>query len=219
MTAVKGAQPPRLSRRDRAKATQWRIMKAAYTLFCEQGYAATTMAQIADAAGVAIQTVYFGFHTKPALLSRAYEVAVGGDPEPLIPEQQPWYAEMRAAPDIRVALRAFVSGAGEIMRRVTPLYFAARVAANADADAARVMAFHETGRAAGYRDALELLRTKAELRLGLSVERATDLLLLFVGPDVYHALVDGRGWSHDEWIDWTVSAVAEQLFGRADRSP
>jgi hypothetical protein len=44
------------------------------------------------------------------------------------------------------------------------------------------------------------------------LERATDLLLLFVGPDVYHALVDGRGWSHDEWVDWTVSAVAEQIF-------
>jgi AcrR family transcriptional regulator len=190
-------------------------MRAAYTLFCEQGYAATTMAQVAKAAGVAVQTVYFTFHTKPALLSRAYEVAVGGEPEPVIPEQQPWYAEMLAAPDITVALRAFVTGGGEIMRRVTPLYFAARVAATADADAGRVMAFHESGRANGYRDALELLRTKAELRPGLSLERATDLLLLFVGPDVYHALVDGRGWSHDEWIDWTVPTVAEQIFARA----
>jgi TetR/AcrR family transcriptional regulator of autoinduction and epiphytic fitness len=122
---------------------------------------------------------------------------------------------MLVEPGITVALRAFVTGAGEIMRRVTPLYFAARVAANADADAARVMAFHENGRAHGYRDALELLRTKAELRPGLSLERATDLLLLFVGPDVYHALVDGRGWSHDDWIDWTVPTVAEQIFARA----
>jgi AcrR family transcriptional regulator len=215
MSAVKRAERSTLSRRDRAKATQWRIMKAAYTLFCEQGYAATTMAQIAEAAGVAVQTVYFGFHTKPALLSRAYEVAVGGEPEPLIPEQQHWFSEMRSAPDITVALRAFVKGSGEIMRRVTPLYFAARVAANADADAARVMAFHENGRAAGYRECLEFLRAKTEFRPGLSLERATDLLLLFVGPDVYHALVDGRGWSHDEWIDWTVSAVAEQIFARA----
>jgi AcrR family transcriptional regulator len=204
-----------MSRRDRAKATQWRIMKAAYTLFSEQGYAETTMAQIAEAAGVAVQTVYFTFHTKPALLSRAYEVAVGGEPEPLIPEQQPWFAEMRSAPDIAIALRAFVTGSGEIMRRVTPLYFAARVAANTDADAARVMTFNENGRAVGYRECLELLRTKAELRPGLSLERATDLLLLFVGPDAYRALVDGRGWSHDEWIDWTVAAVAEQIFGRA----
>jgi AcrR family transcriptional regulator len=205
----------RLSRRQRAEATQRRIAKAAYTLFCKQGYAGTTMAEIAAAAGVAVQTVYFGFHTKPALLSRAYEVAVGGEPEPLIPEQQPWYAEMRAAPEIAEALRAFVRGSGEIMRRVTPLYFAVRVAAEGDPDAARVMALHETGRADGYRATLKVLRTKAEFRAGLSQERATDLLLMFVGMDVYHALVEGRGWTHDEWIDWTVSAVAEQIFAGA----
>jgi AcrR family transcriptional regulator len=205
----------RLSRRQRAEATQRRIAKAAYALFCEQGYAGTTMAQIAEASGVAVQTVYFTFHTKPALLSRAYEVAVGGGDQPVPPHLQPWHAAMRAEPNITAALRAFVTGSGEIMRRVTPLYFAARVAADADADAARVMAFNENGRAAGYRADLELLRTKAELRPGLSLERATDLLLLFVGMDVYHALVDGRGWSHDEWIDWTVAAVAEQVFGRA----
>jgi AcrR family transcriptional regulator len=215
MPAVKGSEPTRLSRRQRAEATQRRIAKAAYELFCDQGYAGTTMAQIADAAGVAVQTVYFAFHTKPALLSRAYEVAVGGEPEPVIPEQQPWYAEMLAEPDITDALRAFVTGVGQIMRRVTPLYFAARVAADADADAARVMAFNENGRADGYREALELLRTKAEFRPGLSLERATDLLLLFVGMDVYHALVDGRDWSHDEWIDWAVPTVAEQIFARA----
>jgi len=82
-------------------------------------------------------------------------------------------------------------------------------------DAAGVMAFNENGRADGYREALDLLRTKAEFRPGLRLERTTDLVLLFVGMDVYHALVDGRGWSHDEWIDWTVSAVAEQIFARA----
>jgi TetR/AcrR family transcriptional regulator of autoinduction and epiphytic fitness len=59
---------------------------------------------------------------------------------------------------------------------------------------------------------LELLRTKAELRPGLTLERATDLLLLLAGADVYHFLVDGRGWSHDDWVDWTVEAVTEQIF-------
>jgi AcrR family transcriptional regulator len=36
------------------------------------------MAQIAEAAGVAVQKVYFAFHTKAALLSRAYDFAVMG---------------------------------------------------------------------------------------------------------------------------------------------
>ena len=46
MPGVKRAGPPKMSRRERAKATHWRIVRAAYTLFCAQGYAATTMAQI-----------------------------------------------------------------------------------------------------------------------------------------------------------------------------
>jgi hypothetical protein len=49
------------------------------------------------------------------------------------------------------ALRQLVTGVGEITRRVTPLYLAARAAADGDPDTAQVMAFHERGRADGYR--------------------------------------------------------------------
>ena len=66
---------------------------------------------------------------------------------------------------------------------------------------------------------MKLLRTKAELRPGLSLGRATDLLLLFTGMDVYRFLVPGRKWSHGEWIDWTYSALAEQIFGRRPKLP
>jgi AcrR family transcriptional regulator len=219
MSAVKRSEPTRLSRRERAEATQWRIVKAAYTLFCEQGYTGTTMAQIGEASGMAVQTVYFVFHTKAALLSRAYEFAVGGESERLPPPLQPWYMAMASDPNLTQALRHLVTGVGEIMRRVTPLVLAARVAADGDPDTARIVAFHEDLRASGYREVLELLRAKADLRPGLTVERATDLLLLRIGKAAYHVLVESRGWSHEEWVDWTVSTVAEQLFGRADRSP
>jgi AcrR family transcriptional regulator len=217
MCAVKRAEPPKLSRRERAKATHWRVVKAAYTLFCERGYAGTTMAQIAEAAGVAVQTVYFAFHTKAALLSRAYDFAVMGSEEPLEPRKQPWYEAMAAEPNVTEALRHLITGVGEITRRVTPLYLVARTAADGDPDTARVMDFHERWRADGYREMLELLAAKAALRPELSFERATDLLFLFAGMDVYHVLVGGRGWSHDEWVDWTVAALAEQVFGVDER--
>jgi AcrR family transcriptional regulator len=211
MSAVKRSEPPKLSRRERAKATHSRIVEAAYTLFCERGYAGTTMAQIADAAGVAVQTVYFSFHTKPTLLSRAYDFAVTGK-EPVDPRLQPWFQAMTAEPDVTEALRHVISGVGEIIRRVTPLFLVARTAADGDPDTARVIDFHERWRAEGYREMVELLVAKAELRPGLSLERATDLLLLFAGMEVYHVLVGGRGWSHDEWVDWTVATLAEQVF-------
>jgi hypothetical protein len=31
--------------------------------------------------------------------------------------------------------------------------------------------------------------------------------------DVYHSLVEGQGWSHEEWVTWTRSTLADQLFG------
>src|SRR5437773_11623339 len=136
MSAVKRLAPAKLSRRERAKATQWRIVKAAYTLFCARGYAGTTMAEIAEAAGVAVQTVYFAFHTKSALLSRTYDFAVMGEEEPQIPQQQAWYLAMAAEPDVTEALHHFLTGVGEITRRVTPLSIAAQVAADGDPETA-----------------------------------------------------------------------------------
>jgi AcrR family transcriptional regulator len=215
MLPVKRSVPAKLTRHERAQATHWRIVRAAYTLFCAGGYAGTTMAQIAEAAGVAVQTVYFTFHTKSALLSRAYDFAVMGEDEPLPPDKQPWYGAMTAEPSVAHALRHLVTGVGEITRRVTPLYVVARAAADADPDTARVMLFHERWRADGFRQMLELLRAKAELRPGLSLDRATHLLLLFVGMDVYGVLVTSHEWSHEEWVDWTVSTVADRIFGRA----
>jgi AcrR family transcriptional regulator len=229
MTAVKTPATTKPTRRDRARATRLRITKAAYTLFCERGYAGTTMADIAEAAGVAVQTVYFTFHTKSELLSRAYDFAVLGEGEPdgehLPPENQAWYAKMTAEPDVTKALRHMVEGVGAILTRATPLDTVVRASAGSDPDTARVRAFHERWRADGYRAMLEILCLKSALRGGITPERATHLLLLHVGMDVYRVLVHDFGWTHDDWVDWTVATVAEQVFApqregqreRADR--
>src|SRR6478735_10920326 len=105
MSPVNPSTPDVPPRRARARATQWRIVKAAFALFCERGYAGTTMAQIAEAAGVAVQTVYFSFHTKAAVLSRAYDFAVMGEGDPQVPWDQPWYRDMAATDDVVEALR------------------------------------------------------------------------------------------------------------------
>jgi len=214
MSAVKPPPPTGTPRRERARATRLRITKAAYNLFCERGYANTTMTEIAEAAGVAVQTVYFAFHTKSELLSRAYDFAVLGEEEPLPPEQQPWYAKMIAEPDVTTALRHTVEGAGAILVRATPLDTVVRASAESDPDTARVRAFHERLRAEGYRALIDTLCGKAALRDGVTPERATHLLLLYLGADAYRVLVHDFGWTHDDWIDWTVATVAEQVFSR-----
>ena len=79
------------------------------------------MADIAEAAGVAVQTVYFVFHTKTEVLNSAYGLAVIGEAEPAVPQEQPWYRQALAEPEIATAVKLVVEGLSEILRRVAPL--------------------------------------------------------------------------------------------------
>src|SRR4051794_15845688 len=218
MTEVKRHPRSELTRRDRARATRLRITKAAYTLFCERGYTGTTMIDVAVAAGVAVQTVYFTFHTKSELLSRAYDFAVLGEGDPVPPERTAWYQKMTDEPDVTAALGHAVEGIGEIMTRATPLDTVVRAAAGSDPETAAVRGFHERWRAQGYGAIVEILATKSALRAGVTRERATDLLLLYLGMDVYRVLVLDFRWKHQDWIDWTVATLREQLFPATVRS-
>lgn len=199
-------------RRRRAQATRLRIASAATGLFRDRGYAGTTMADIAGAAGVAVQTVYFVFHTKVDVLSSAYDLAVLGEGEPAPPQDQAWYRRAVETPSLAEAVRAVVDGAGDIVRRVAPLDLAVRTAAADDPDAASFLARNEQMRADGYREMIEFLRAKAPLRAGISVGRATDVLLLLLSPAAYRTLVVERGWSHSEWVAWTSEALTAQVF-------
>jgi AcrR family transcriptional regulator len=171
------------------------------------------MADIADAAGVAVQTVYFVFHTKSDVLSSTYDLAVLGEAEPAPPQAQEWYRRAVAEPDVVAAVRAVVQGAGEIVRRIAPLDLAIRTAAAGDPDAARFLDQNERMRLEGYREMVDFLSTKSPLRADLSGERAADVLLLLVGPAAYRTLVADRGWSHEEWVAWSSAALTDQLFG------
>jgi hypothetical protein len=119
---------------------------------------------------------------------------------------------MTAEPDVTKALGHVVQGIGAILVRATPLDTVVRAGAAGDPDAARVRAFHERLRADGYGAMLEILRTKSDLRAGVSPERATHLLLLYVGMDMYRVLVHDFGWTHEDWVAWTLATLAEQVF-------
>src|SRR4051812_8598767 len=151
------------------------------------------MADIAETAGVAVQTVYFVFHTKTEVLNSAYELAVMGEAEPAVPQEQPWYRQALAESEVSTAVALIVGGLGEILRRVAPLDLAVRTAAAGDPDAAAFLARNEAWRADGYREMVAFLRRKRSLHEGLTEERATDAMLFLAGPGAYRALVDDRG--------------------------
>jgi AcrR family transcriptional regulator len=212
MEPVKSPGHASPSRRQRSQATRLRISRAAGELFRERGYAGTTMADIAEAAGVAVQTVYFVFHTKVDVLESTYELAVLGDGDASPPQAQAWYRQAVAEPSVSLAVRSVVEGAGEIVRRVAPLDLAVRTAAAGDPDAARFLTRNERMRVDGYRQLIDILRTKSPLRRDCSPEHATDMLLFLVSPAAYRALVVERGWSHGAWVAWTSRTFTCQAF-------
>src|SRR5487761_1553518 len=84
-----------------------RILRAARGLFVRHGYQATTLAAVADAAGVAHRTVYVRFGTKAVLLKRVIDMAVVGDRAPIDVVNREWYRTATTAPALEERITAF----------------------------------------------------------------------------------------------------------------
>ncbi len=216
MTDVKGVRGQ--LRRDRAQATRRTIIRAATDEFAAHGYHGTTMAAIAKRAGVAVQTVYFVFHTKGELLGAAIDDAVLGGADPTRPEETDWWAAVVAEPKAERALRAFIGGSGAILARASGLAEVARTAAQTDPEARHTYDYHEKLRVDSYRQVVEMLAAKSPLRDGLGVTEATDILVTLCGPATYQSLVSERGWSHEQVIAWLQESLPELLLQPRRRS-
>src|SRR3954465_13675300 len=69
------------------------ICAAAYRLFSEKGYLATSIDDIAAEAGVARPTVFTAVGSKPAILKAVVDQAIAGDDEAVPVAERPWYAQ------------------------------------------------------------------------------------------------------------------------------
>lgn len=199
----------KVTRKDRAAQTRSRMLDAAYRCFCEAGYRATTMANIAEQSGVAVQTLYFTFHTKDELFQAVHDRTVLGVDE-LPPLSQPWHVKMTAAPEVSEAIHHLVTGVEVILARVAPLLPAFQAVAEDPAGA--VWRRGEQLRLEGYRGLVVELCTKAPVRSGLSRSQATDLLFVLLSPDLYRALVLERGWPASRWRAWLERLILRDIF-------
>jgi len=208
MADVNSTRP---SRRDRARATRLRMIHAAQRVFIARGYAGARMIDIATEAGVAVQTVYFTFHTKAELLQACYELAVLGEDDPRPPPAQPWHTAMLGARDGRAAIRRFAEGNSAIAARVALLDDVVRSAAH-EPDAIQVRDHNEQLRRDGYRRIVGHLAGRFGLPAHLDPEDAVDILLTLAGPATYRALVADYGWPHDRFVDWLATTLSQQLL-------
>jgi AcrR family transcriptional regulator len=204
-----GPVPPvKPSRKERAQATRARIAQAAHELFAERGYQATTMGHIAARAGVAVQTVHFVFHTKPALLREVVDRAVRGDVGD--PEQQDWFLHLAEQPDGAAALAVIVGNTTPILARVAPVAWVMRSVP--DEEVAAVFARGEQMRRDAYGRMVASLVAGGWLRESLEERRATDLMLFVLSAETYRILVDEYGWAREQWQAWALETLRAQLI-------
>jgi AcrR family transcriptional regulator len=187
------------------------MLRAAIEVFAEEGYVGARMSDIAARAGVAVQTLYFVFHTKPELLQQCFDHAVLG-PDRLVPMEQPFLREIPAARSGRAALRAFVAGNTAILERVATTDEVARAALH-EPEAAAVVGTSERLRRQGYREILEGIAERFPLRSGLDLDEATDILLMYGSSATYLAMVR-CGWSRERFEDWLADTLARTLLAR-----
>ena len=207
MTAVKRPN----KRAEKAQETRRRIIQAATDLFVEDGYGATNLQEIADRAGVAVQTIYFVFGNKRALLKELVDTTIAGDAEPVATLDRPWFTGAVAEATAEEMLTAYVPGSSAVLARVSPIMRVLEAAVANDPEVAALWPQDEDLRYVVQRTAAEAFVTKPGARSDLTTEEAADLLYGILSPELYLLFVRDRGWTHDRWVDWAGQTLRTQL--------
>ena len=213
MGTVKGQRKYDSSRRqEQARQTRLAILRAAYDLFVAQGYARTTIADVARSAGVSPETVYGAFRNKPTLLHRAWDITVGGDDQDVVFHERPEVLAIRNEPDLAKRLTLHAALSTKTARRITPLLLSMQAAAGAEPAAAEMLAEVGRQRLAGMTVMAEEAAKTGQL--AVSQEECRDFMWAMTDGTLWHRLVVERGWPEEQYVDWLatlwVSALVRQ---------
>lgn len=215
-------QRPPMTRQEKAAATRRRILTAARELFSEHGYTATTMQAIADRAGVAVQTVYFVFHTKGELF-RQFVLSMGGGPgKPLEMMERDWVHEAMTHEDGHRSIALMVEHGADIAARIAPVAAAIGQGASAEPEVADVWNGIVEQRRQGMARIIDSLATRGHLREGLDVDRAADIVYGLHRPETFAVFVGERGWPVEDYKAWVYRLLCDQLLSprpEPDQSP
>jgi AcrR family transcriptional regulator len=193
-------------------ATRQRILDAAETLYVRDGYAATTIAAIAVAGDVAVQTVYAVFGNKRAILTQLLDFRITGDDQPTpVSDREDWQAmESETDPGQQLALLAAI--ATRIGNRIAALYEVMAAAAGSDPEIAAMYQHQQQARYQDQRRLAQSLARAGALRVGLSETHATDIIWTLANPRTHHALVSERQWAAEDYQHWLGRTLACALL-------
>jgi AcrR family transcriptional regulator len=186
-------------------ATRQRVVASATPLFVRDGYVETTMAGIARAAGVAVQTLYLSFGSKAAVLEAALAVVPDDD------QPNGWMAHVRAEQEGPAALRRYVEHVAAQVERRFPLDAVLRAAA-ADPEPAELLGRTRRAELAVHAQAVDELAEKPGFTTQISLQRATEIVSTLLSHETYGLLVGTQGWPPQDWADWATHHLAVDLF-------
>lgn len=212
-SGTRSPKRPYNSRRRRELAAEsLRTVRArARELFLTKGYGPTTIAEIAEAAGVSPETVYKNFRGKPGLVRAIYDeslLGAGGTPA----EERSDLAQLTIN-DPAALMEQFGRFTTEVSPLGAPVFLLIREAA-AGGDASMAALLNEVEEAR-YRRMLHNARQlvgRGLLRPGLSAREAADVMFTCTAAEIYEALVLKRGWSAERYGTFIARTLAANLL-------
>jgi AcrR family transcriptional regulator len=194
----------------RAAETRTAVLDAAERLFLSRGYAATTVASIAGAARVSVETIYKAFNGKPGLVRAIRKRGLAG--------RGPVHAERRsdsmrmAEENPRQIIANWGVLAAEVAPRVSPILLLVRDAAVTDAEMATLRGEMDDDRRRRMTRNARHLQSAGHLRPGMPLREAVDILWTYSSPELYELLVRRRGWSASRYGRFIADAMTAALL-------
>lgn len=196
------------------RATRLKVIEAAKVLFIENGYPATTLDSVADAADVPLPTLYRLFGSKRALLTAVLETSFVGDDEPVAFADRPAVQTALSEPDPAKLLGAFAAIAKDFMNRSSGILHVLASAAQVDPEAAELLAEIRRQRHTGQSRIVTALVERGALDPSLDPSEAADFVYLLWSPDSHRILTVERGWTAEQYEAWLAHALCRTLLAQ-----
>jgi TetR/AcrR family transcriptional regulator, regulator of autoinduction and epiphytic fitness len=196
------------NRQRQAAETRRRIFEAAEELFTRDGYVTTTIATIAEHAGVAVQTVYASAKSKRDILKGILDLAISGEAEQVPIQASSQWQEIETEPDPRTKLRKLARLHRKICVREAPAFAIMADAAGSDPEIRTLMHDMADQRYQDHHRLAKSLHQTGNIRPALSSRRTADIIWALANERTYLALVRDRRWSTEDYEDW----LADQLI-------
>jgi AcrR family transcriptional regulator len=199
-------------RRHAAAKRQTRILTEARRLFLNRGYGATTIEAIAAAAGVSMETIYFGFKSKAGLLARVVDVALAGDELPVPLAERPMFEEVRIESDQNRQVELLARNVRTVLERAGPLQWALLTASASEPEIAELVDRYQQRRLEVQTEFVRWLAANGPLRHGMSAEDGGRIYWTVASTEVHHMLRVKAGFSADEYEQWLVRSLRDLLL-------